>query len=108
MCERTAEEVSFEWSLHGFLYKDLKVGIGLFKKYHNTFCCHFLLQTFAEVLFSISSQEKLSTMLVQNFKGTTKSIVFFQKTHYVQNTSYFLKEVRNRYYFHGYSIGLKL
>ena len=104
MCERTAKEVSFEWSLHGFLYKDLKVG----KKYHNTFCCHFLLQTFAEVLFSISSQEKLSTMLVQNFKGTTKSIVFFQKTHYVQNTSYFLKEVRNRYYFHGYSIGLKL
>ena len=66
VCERTAAEVSFEWLLRGFLYKDLKVRIGLFKKYHNTFCCHFLLQTFAQVLFSILSQEKLNTMLMQN------------------------------------------
>lgn len=31
MCERTAKEVSFEWLLRGFLYKDLKVRIGLLK-----------------------------------------------------------------------------
>ena len=46
------------------LHGALKVGIDLFKKYHNTFCCHFLLQTFAQVLFSILSQEKLKTMLM--------------------------------------------
>ena len=80
-----------------------------FKKYHNTFCCHFLLQTFAQVLFSILSQEKLNTMLMQNFRGTTKSImVFLQKAYYVQNKSYFLKELLNRYYLHGHSIRLKL
>ena len=109
MCERTAKEVSFEWLLRGFLYKDLKVRIGLLKKYHNTFCCHFLLQTFAQVLFSISSQEKLNTMLMQNFRGITKSImVFLQKAYHVQNKSYFLKELLNRYYLHGHSIGRKL
>ena len=80
-----------------------------FKKYHNTFCCHFLLQTFAQVLFSILSQEKLNTMLMQNFRGTTKSImVFLQKAYYVQNKSYFLKQLLNRYYLHGHSIRLKL
>ena len=80
-----------------------------FKKYHNTFCCHFLLQTFAQVLFSILSQEKLNTMLMQNFRGTTKSImVFLQKAYNVQNKSYFLKELLNRYYLHGHSIRLKL
>ena len=48
-------------------------------------------------------------MLMQNFRGKTKSImVFLQKAYYVQNKSYFLKELLNRYYLHGHSIGLKL
>ena len=80
-----------------------------FKKYHNTFCCHFLLQTFAQVLFSILSQEKLNTMIMQNFRGTQRVLWYFlQKAYYVQNKSYFLKELLNRYYLHGHSIRLKL
>ena len=79
-----------------------------FKKYHNTFCCHFLLQTFAQVLFSILSQEKLNTMLMQNQRDNKEYCSIFAKGLLCTNKSYFLKELLNRYYLHGHSIRLKL
>ena len=72
-----------------------------FKKYHNTFCCHCIVFNFVPREIEHNDYAK--------FQRDTKSImVFLQKAYYVQNKSYFLKELLNRYYLHGHSIRLKL
>ena len=54
--------------------------LGLFSKYHNTICLPS--KYCISIVFSSdlqSPQEKLKTMLMQNFGGTTKELLFFLK-----------------------------
>ena len=58
--------------------------IGLFQKYHNTLCFPFKILHNYSYKFLLRGdyklQEKLKTMLIQNFGGKTNSImVFFKK-----------------------------
>ena len=57
MFERTAEEVSFEWLLHGFLYKDLKVRIGLLKNTIILFVVTFVANVCTSIVFNFVPRE---------------------------------------------------